>query len=184
MGQVFCWGNNLEGRLATGSVADYLATPKPVPQLEDVKMIDGGENHFCAVVGLEHSVTCWGSDGGGALGDGSIEHTSSALVDTGVKPVTEVRAGWRSTCALLYSGDVACWGRNDEGEFGNGTTNSRDSIADRTLLASKANSLSFRWGTGCALLSSGRVQCWGHNQGNVGNGLDRGAVITPEDVLW
>jgi alpha-tubulin suppressor-like RCC1 family protein len=182
---VYCWGYNLDGRLATGSRADSVTVPARVIGLSDVKMIDGGKDHFCAVVGTTRRVKCWGSDVGGALGDGPPSgNTSRVVVDTGVEPIKEVRAGSRATCALYSSGDVACWGRNAEAEFGNGTMTSRDSVAERTSLMSPTVSLSFRWGTGCALLATRRVQCWGANQGNVGSGRPNGPALIPEDVLW
>jgi alpha-tubulin suppressor-like RCC1 family protein len=37
-----------------------------------------------------------------------------------------VAAGYEDTCALLSTGDVECWGRNEFGELGNGTTTLSD----------------------------------------------------------
>ena len=43
----------------------------------------------------------------------------------GISTATAVAAGDSYTCALISDTSAACWGRNDFGQLGDGTTHSR-----------------------------------------------------------
>jgi alpha-tubulin suppressor-like RCC1 family protein len=65
---------------------------------------------------------------------------------------------------------LGCWGYNNDGELGNGTTTPSSTpvpvsgVTDATAIAAGA-------GHTCALLSTGRINCWGFNPyGQLGNG--------------
>ncbi|HWJ06902.1 MAG TPA: RCC1 domain-containing protein, partial [Steroidobacteraceae bacterium] len=67
-----------------------------------------------------------------------------------------------STCVLLVSGGVKCWGNNDFGQLGNGST--ADSLVPRRVKGiANATAVALRFQHGCALLVGGAVQCWGWN---------------------
>ncbi len=188
-GKVVCWGYNgagqLAGQLATGSTAQFLTTPEEVLGLSDVHMVEGGENHWCAVAGPDRRVNCWAQDYEGVLGNGPpIGGVVTTVVNLPVIDVAEVRTGWRSTCIRQQDGDVACWGRNLEGQLGNGNWASTSARTTRTLLEDPATSMEFRWGVGCAILNTGRAQCWGGAGAVVGSGTSAQFVEIPEYVVW
>ena len=67
-------------------------------------------------------------------------------------------------------GTVRCWGENDFGQLGNGTTAGATTPVQVTGLAGAVD-VSAGWRHTCALLGNGTVQCWGQNQfGQLGNG--------------
>jgi hypothetical protein len=87
-------------------------------------------------------------------------------------PVTDAASSGYSTCALLESGRIMCWGENDFGELGDGTTEDReqptqviglDEVATIDVVLGNSHT--------CALVDDGRVFCWGFNQkGQLGIG--------------
>jgi hypothetical protein len=88
-----------------------------------VAIVAGGYGHTCALPG-NGTVRCWGLDDRGQLGNGGPNATSLIPVTvTGISTATTVAAGERHACAGLADGTVRCWGRNLDGQLGNGTTN-------------------------------------------------------------
>ena len=98
---------------------------------------------------------------------------------------TQVFAGSqaRHACAVDSSGALYCWGRNDFGELGDGTTlESQVAVAvaglDSGVVAATAGSMHT-----CALTTMGSVKCWGSNaSGQLGNGSFDDAIV-PTDVV-
>jgi alpha-tubulin suppressor-like RCC1 family protein len=186
--KVACWGYNgfnpQRGWLATGSTEEFIMSPEEVLGLSDVHMIDGGEGHFCAVAGPGRHVKCWGQDSRGELGDGPPHDgsESTTVVHALSDSAAEVRASCRSSCARLQNGDVLCWGQNVDGQLGNGNRTGTNAASTRTLLAAPAISIDDRWEFGCAILDTGRVQCWGRYPLI----LDAAAGVwdTPQYVVW
>jgi alpha-tubulin suppressor-like RCC1 family protein len=183
-GTVVCWGSQPYGPLRSSSNAPNLTRPEEVPGLTDVRFIAAGYSHYCAIVGAESRVKCWGDDNDGQLGDGDFGYQSEGIVDTGLIGA-EVRAGYGSICIRTLAGDIHCLGRNDFGQLGQGTTDNTWRFGRAVLLSSPPVSFGMRYWGGCALLATGRVQCWGYNEhGSIGNGSAGANALTPEFVVW
>jgi alpha-tubulin suppressor-like RCC1 family protein len=101
----------------------------------------------------------------GTFSNGSTHTLGPAIAD--------VAPGWVDTCALLTSGGVECWGDNQYGQLGDGTTTS-SLIARPVKWITKATAVAVgrdRQEHACALLASGAVKCWGQNfAGELGDG--------------
>ncbi len=84
-------------------------------------------------------------------------------------------------CAALSGGAVRCWGRNQMGQLGNGTTTNSLVPVDVTGL-SNAVEVQGGYQHNCARLANGTVWCWGNNTyGQVGNGTTTSRA-TPAQV--
>ena len=75
---------------------------------------------------------------------------------------------------MLNTGAVNCWGRNSNGQLGNGTTtDSSAPVAVSAFTDVSATAVSITAGSfhTCAVLNTGAVNCWGTNSfGRLGNG--------------
>lgn len=102
----------------------------------------------------------------------------------------DVSAGWYHTCALLTDRSVWCWGRNGNGELGDGTNSLRETpvqvlppgSATKVVAGGRAGDGQEDQPHTCALMTSSTVQCWGANgfgQLGVGTTIDQN---TPQPV--
>ena len=175
----YCWGRNSAGQLGDGTESDR-ALPVPVDTSgvlkgKTITALTAGGYHTCALAG--GSAYCWGDNGYGQLGDGnsSTNATSPLAADaaafTGM-PVTTIRAGEFHTCALA-GGKAFCWGVNDRGQLGDGTTTERYKPVAVQATGELAGKTLARLGSGrshtCAV-ADGTPYCWGSNErGQLGN---------------
>jgi len=92
------------------------------------------------------------------------------------RTVTSVHRGSDWTCALMSDTTVRCWGRNNHGQLGDGTTTDRTQpvpVPGLTNVTQVAVGISYQHVTGatCARLGDGTMRCWGLNYyGQVGDG--------------
>lgn len=184
-GTVLCWGSDSDGQIGDGSIGgDHLA-PYAVP-ITDVTQVSLGSTHTCA---LEHAgtVKCWGDNLSGALGNGLDDNVDRPRpVDVvGITDAVAIAAGSLHTCALLSGGGVKCWGRDAEGQLGNGTDGEEDQstpvdvsgISDAVGIASGGRH-------SCAIIDGGTVKCWGFDlHGQIGDGAPQGDKRAPVDVV-
>jgi alpha-tubulin suppressor-like RCC1 family protein len=91
-------------------------------------------------------------------------------------PITALAAGYDHTCVLLETGKVRCWGRGAEGQLGYGNTNNigdneMPSVAGDVDVGGVVTQLVAGGDHTCALLSDGKVRCWGSGEfGQLGYG--------------
>jgi alpha-tubulin suppressor-like RCC1 family protein len=111
---VTCWGNGDHGQLGNGMIFPSDSSPVQVSGITNAVGVSTGENHACAVR-EDGSVSCWGSDLNGQLGDRT--HIAATAIDVpepvdvlGVSSATQVSAGVGNSCATLANGTAACWG--------------------------------------------------------------------------
>jgi alpha-tubulin suppressor-like RCC1 family protein len=184
-----CWGDNYTGQLGNGSTIDS-RTPVDVAGLTSgVKAIAAGGQHSCALTSAG-AVKCWGSDSHGQLGNGTWTGNAggtgpfSTPVDV-VGLTSGVRAiatGAKHSCAITSAGGVKCWGDNDDGQLGNGSTALSTTPVDVAGLTSGVVVITAGISHTCAITSAGKAKCWGSNQfGQLGNGSKKGST-KPVDV--
>ncbi len=162
-GAAFCWGGNWAGQLGDGTYNNS-ATPIAVTGLSSgIQAIAAGHSHTCASNGS--GAKCWGRNDEGQLGDGTHNfQTSPVDVISFSDGVTALSAGLNFSCALTTQGGVKCWGRNSEGQLGDGTQVDRTAPVATSGLSSGVKAISSRQRNSCAALTDGKFKCWGMDE--------------------
>lgn len=179
---VRCWGNNRDRQLGDGTNIDRVAPVDVVGLTSGMRAVTAGEGHTCALT-TAGNVKCWGNNREGQLGDGTtVSRNTPVNVDGLTNRVSMITAGLRHTCVLTIAGSVKCWGNNQDGQLGDGTTVGRDAPVDVLALTNGIKAITAGERHTCALTAARGVKCWGNNRdGQLGDGtvIER---VTPVDV--
>jgi alpha-tubulin suppressor-like RCC1 family protein len=162
-GAAYCWGDNERGQLGIGT-SDIV--PHPVPAsvtggLALVSLTAGLGRHTCGLTGAG-AAYCWGENTFGALGDGSTTDRLTPVTVFGGLVFAKLRAGGfiGHTCGVTGGGAAYCWGENERGQVGDGSTTDRSSPSPVGGGLSFA-SLDAGFRHTCARATSGTLYCWG-----------------------
>jgi alpha-tubulin suppressor-like RCC1 family protein len=149
-------------------------TPIAVVGVSDAAALEVGDNHSCVLLS-DDTARCWGINIEGTLGNTPLGTAISApLQPDGLGPASELVGGGSHTCARLAAGSVFCWGTNQQGQLGDGTTTPHTVPAPLNGITSVVQ-LAAGGSHTCAVDGSGAVWCWGANeygQLGVGNTLE------------
>ena len=182
-----CWGENANGQLGFPG-----AHPRRIPTNVDMgnnvpKAISLGGSHSCAILD-DDSLKCWGKNDAGQLGvgDTTYRNTPSAVNLGEGKTATAIGAGYNYTCAVLNDGSVKCWGDNQNGQLGDGTTTDHNTPPTGTVdLGSNRTAVGIGLGNyhTCAILNDNSLVCWGRNEeGQLGVDASNNETCTVRSV--
>lgn len=157
-----CWGDNKRGTLGLGVVHDGELRPTPVPSLEHVQSFAIAGKHAFALA-TDGAVLGWGDGFGGGLKP--TPFTLSAL-----GKVRQIASSQSHACARLEGGSVLCFGNNDDGQLGDGTSKAYDGlVVAHGILDAVQIAIGDR--ATCVRHMAGLVSCWGSNElGQLGDG--------------
>ncbi|HEV8381737.1 MAG TPA: Ig-like domain-containing protein [Gemmatimonadales bacterium] len=160
-GAAYCWGTNTAGQLGDPNTQGGGSfTPVAVVGGLTFRTLAAGSNHTCALTSAG-KVYCWGLNDQGQFGDGSNGSASpTPIAGGGGLTFSAIVAGEAHTCGLSSAGAAYCWGLNDGGQLGDGsTTDSAVPVAVSgglrfvALVAGKQYT--------CGVSSAGVIHCWG-----------------------
>lgn len=185
-GAAYCWGANVSAQLGIGSydnVPHRLA--QQVATTLSLDTVASGDRHSCGLT-ADGQAYCWGGGYNGQLGTNDTTYCDilGERCNTAPKPAaTAVRfsrlsVGTDHTCGLAADGTAYCWGANESGQLGDGTT------VDRSLPTPVMGGLAFmQLSAGnfhtCGLTESGLAYCWGINDAGL---LGTGGTPTESSV--
>ncbi|MEX1253234.1 MAG: flexitail domain-containing putative surface protein [Dehalococcoidia bacterium] len=160
----------LSGLVAT---ALFAAREQPPAAAAGIAMVSVGGSHACAVTNAG-AAKCWGFDsvgqlGGTAYGECSSVGDSFPCASTPIdvaglsSGVASISAGGSHTCAVTAAGAAVCWGHNDNGQLGDGTTTNRSTPVQVLGLTSGVTAIDAGFGHTCAYASNG-LACWGSDR--------------------
>lgn len=135
---ISCWGLDNHGQLGDGesdfATVDFSAlfstanipTPVKVKGITNAKAVASGTNHSCALHN-DATVSCWGNNLSGQLGDGTTTSSNSPIKVSGISDVSTIAAGHEHTCVLHTDSTVSCWGSSKAGKLGTSEIKVKDS---------------------------------------------------------
>lgn len=121
-GRMYCWGFNRQGQLGTGTTANT-ARPAAVSGTQTWTQVTAGDGSTCGV-DSGGQMWCWGDDRYGQLGQaasGALTLTPEAVTRLD-SPVDLISAGWLHTCTIPVGAAFVCWGNDEAGQVGDGTS--------------------------------------------------------------
>eukprot|EP00756_Hemistasia_phaeocysticola_P003317 Hpha_TRINITY_DN12185_c0_g1::TRINITY_DN12185_c0_g1_i1::g.82160::m.82160 len=205
-GGLKCWGQNTQGQLGYGDVADRGGTDATLG--DKLPFVDIGINKVAAgCVGTdEKGITCvvydngkagcWGDNAFGQLGMDDVTERRvppSAYINLDVALLSEsvgkIACSGKHVCAVSVSGDnMACWGNNADGQLGNedkpnnvggapGSMGMLSPLLRKDRLGGKVLAVSLGYQHTCVVIENKGLKCWGSNmQGQLGTGTNVGST--------
>jgi alpha-tubulin suppressor-like RCC1 family protein len=179
-GAAYCWGLNIWGELGNGIIsALFGGSSVPVEVSGGLRFasISAGKQNTCAIE-ASGKAWCWGANDGGQIGDGSPPSVGPDVAFSIPREVSgnlvfaSMAEGLQHACGVTLTGEAWCWGANQNGQVGDGTTTARLTPTRVSLNVPIVEISAGRNGT-CGRIASGRVYCWGTNlYGRLGIGTE------------
>ena len=172
--RVYCWGLNMWGQVGDGTKGgdNWRTSPVPVAGDRRFRQVRAGWSHTCAITPTDVAF-CWGYNGHGQLGDGTITAAGRAApvrVLGGLR-WSQLTGGGEHTCGVTTGNRLYCWGLNENGQLGDGSTTER--LAPRAVSGGREYRQVDAGGLAhtCATSTADVAYCWGWNGfGQLGDG--------------
>jgi alpha-tubulin suppressor-like RCC1 family protein len=185
-GTVWCWGDNTSLQLGQGP-GGMVTSPRQVSLGFAASAVSLHFQHAC-VLSEDGSVWCWGANREGQLGQSDrypgVDQGAPRPVAAG-QHFREVSAGQGHTCAVRVDGTLWCWGRNGEGELGQGDGSPLQirapvqvgTAADWRHVRASQNS-------SCGVRQTGQLYCWGDTYDPMAPASSWAPTLVGTDTDW
>lgn len=187
-GDIFCWGDDTYDQLVNSSLLPVKAAAGGTK----FSQVSVGFYHVCGL-STEGKAYCWGYNDWGETGNnpsGPDYNTPQAVLQN--YTFKSLSANLYFTCGLVAAGsatgtegDVYCWGRNNNGQLGLGSSDTNphftgEKVPGHTFARHFSGWYSYH---SCGIKADGETWCWGRNNyGQVGVGSSGNPVLTPTQI--
>lgn len=180
-GEAWCWGSDDFGQLGNGA-DPWSQYPVAVSGGHLFTRLIGGGSYTSCGHKADASLWCWGWDPRDEYGVESVDalQEPTLFAAAGVFADVAVGGGHPTLCGVLAAavdaGSVACFGDNDWGQVGDGTTAFRSAA---TVVGGTTGARATAVGQYLSCVVGPRALCWGRNaEGALGDGTVN-ASLTP-----
>jgi alpha-tubulin suppressor-like RCC1 family protein len=196
---VHAWGYNAFGQIGDGTSGTDRLSPVNITNNgtlsgKTVVAIAAGSSHTLARCS-DNTVHAWGVNNTGQIGDGTSGSANNRLSPVNItnsgtlsgRTVVAIAAGREHTLALCSDNTVHAWGRNDNGQIGDGTTTQRNSPVNITTSGTLSGKTVVAIAAGgyhnLARCSDNTVHAWGNNGvGQIGDGTSGTDRLSPVNI--
>ena len=153
--------NGVQDVICTCETAPPPPLPPPsYPPPPPAQLVCGG--HHCGAA-IQGQFKMWGRGGNGELGYGSTSTKYTPYPVSVGGTVSILMLMWHATCVYLDDiGQTKCWGQNNYGQLGDGTSSQRNYPVTCNLGGSVITMAAGAYHA-CASLEGGLFKCWGYN---------------------
>ena len=165
-GTLWCWGNGINGKLGTNTVAIYSVPTQEITYSTNWSKVSAGYQHTGAIK-TDGTAWCWGLGSSGQIGDGTTNSRSSPT------QVLIYAENWGTTASKLSTslhgaaiktdGTLWTWGRNYEGQLGTDNLVHTSSPIQTITLGSNWSYVSCGYYHMAAIKKDGTLWTWGRN---------------------
>ncbi len=117
VGQVMCWGHDMQGKLGDGGAEVNRDVPTPTLGPPGAMALSVGRTGACALDAMG-AAYCWGDNTRGQLGTNDVAPRSSPTAVATAARFVAISTFEQHTCALTAAGQLWCWGWNTWGQLG------------------------------------------------------------------
>lgn len=133
LGNSYCWVYGGNGQMGIGTTLNSY-----IPVQNNSQILSMASSYYInstiCEIDINHQVYCWGYNGYGSVGNADSSTSTNVTLPM---PITmpsgheneiftqlAITGSSRTSCGLIQSGGVYCWGYGSEGQLGNGGTTS------------------------------------------------------------
>ena len=166
-----CWGDNSFVELGDGT-STYHFSPQPVAAAGSFVQLAGRNLHYCAIL-TSGAADCWGWNGWGQTGIGSIvNNVAIPAAVVGGHSFVKVAPGEQHTCGLTPSQEIYCWGDRQTGELGDGSQSISPTPQPVLVSGNHAfGNVAAGYFASCGITDGADLLCWGFVPGGPGQGV-------------
>jgi alpha-tubulin suppressor-like RCC1 family protein len=209
---VWCWGDNEEAQLGTGTPTTDPPLGSSMPVQAGLatlglggpaSLATGDQTTYVVTNGTQPgALAAWGDDSFTELGNLTLATPGMLVTVPMLGKVVSVAAGSGVACAILTDGTVWCWGNDNDGALGSGDTQFPDDAVPGQVVdlpVSSAISVAVGGTSACTILQNNTLWCWGQLEASptpvqvtgftgtparVTVGLNHACVLTSNGSVW